>query len=76
MKQVALTAQTMGSLLQHLFFSPFTVYIYQDSKLLGPVSIYSVTCQLLVVLPADFEKFSGRFSKEDNSVWDSRFLKF
>ena len=28
--------------------------------------VYSVTCQLLVVLPAVFDQFSGRFSKEDN----------
>ena len=30
--------------------------------------IYSVTCQLLVVFPAVFDQFFGRFSKEDNSV--------
>ena len=30
--------------------------------------IYRVTCQFLVVFPAVFDQFSGRFSKEDNSV--------
>ena len=27
-----------------------------------------MTCELLVVFPAVFDQFSGRFSKEDNSV--------
>ena len=33
----------------------------------------SVTCQLLVVFPAVFDQFSGRFSKEDNSDGFSSF---
>jgi hypothetical protein len=32
------------------------------------MSLYSVTCQLLVVFPAVFDQFSSQFSKEDNSV--------
>ena len=32
------------------------------------MTLYSVTCQLLVEFSAVFDQFSGRFSKEDNSV--------